>query len=286
MPDWAVAVKCITSREGGDEYDARGAEPTAPSGVGQLSAGGEERRAAGGSDASERSRGFCFQAEDGIRDLTVTGVQTCALPIYHETGERVNRDLERSRERAAEEGQADAHQPLVGAQLEGDELARVGRGGQADHERVVGGGTQHTRGDVGDFHGRLAASSGVPGRHPSPGCGATTTGGGGATKTCRSMTVGRATTARSECPKMPVPEMIWLNTANAPRPRAASAVEYCGSSGPLDGGCRAPIYGRRFLTTMDACGATRGATRDSGPTTSRDAYRQPNGADGSWMASR
>src|SRR2546427_4621548 len=24
---------------------------------------------------------FFFQAEDGIRDLTVTGVQTCALPI-------------------------------------------------------------------------------------------------------------------------------------------------------------------------------------------------------------
>src|SRR5688572_31322629 len=27
---------------------------------------------------------FFFQAEDGIRDLTVTGVQTCALPIYNE----------------------------------------------------------------------------------------------------------------------------------------------------------------------------------------------------------
>src|SRR2546430_17386582 len=27
---------------------------------------------------------FFFQAEDGIRDLTVTGVQTCALPISHE----------------------------------------------------------------------------------------------------------------------------------------------------------------------------------------------------------
>src|SRR5256886_10345784 len=25
---------------------------------------------------------FVFQAEDGIRDLTVTGVQTCALPIF------------------------------------------------------------------------------------------------------------------------------------------------------------------------------------------------------------
>src|SRR3989475_3665550 len=28
-----------------------------------------------------RGRNFFFQAEDGIRDLTVTGVQTCALPI-------------------------------------------------------------------------------------------------------------------------------------------------------------------------------------------------------------
>src|SRR5256886_7553908 len=27
------------------------------------------------------AEGFFFQAEDGIRDLTVTGVQTCALPI-------------------------------------------------------------------------------------------------------------------------------------------------------------------------------------------------------------
>src|SRR2546430_8126035 len=30
---------------------------------------------------------FFFQAEDGIRDLTVTGVQTCALPIFHPFGE-------------------------------------------------------------------------------------------------------------------------------------------------------------------------------------------------------
>src|SRR5688572_31431399 len=27
---------------------------------------------------------FFFQAEDGIRDLTVTGVQTCALPIFQQ----------------------------------------------------------------------------------------------------------------------------------------------------------------------------------------------------------
>src|SRR5256885_5794960 len=29
-----------------------------------------------------RARYFFFQAEDGIRDYKVTGVQTCALPIY------------------------------------------------------------------------------------------------------------------------------------------------------------------------------------------------------------
>src|SRR5688572_31726181 len=29
---------------------------------------------------------FFFQAEDGIRDLTVTGVQTCALPISETLG--------------------------------------------------------------------------------------------------------------------------------------------------------------------------------------------------------
>src|SRR5260370_10751638 len=33
---------------------------------------------------------FFFQAEDGIRDSSVTGVQTCALPIYH-----VNEMIER-----------------------------------------------------------------------------------------------------------------------------------------------------------------------------------------------
>src|SRR2546430_11113990 len=35
---------------------------------------------------------FFFQAEDGIRDLTVTGVQTCALPIW-----TILREVERAR---------------------------------------------------------------------------------------------------------------------------------------------------------------------------------------------
>src|SRR5216683_6023740 len=32
---------------------------------------------------------FFFQAEDGIRDLIVTGVQTCALPIWPETAQGI-----------------------------------------------------------------------------------------------------------------------------------------------------------------------------------------------------
>src|SRR5205085_5570468 len=36
---------------------------------------------------------FFFQAEDGIRDLTVTGVQTCALPILIEHHRRPNPGL-------------------------------------------------------------------------------------------------------------------------------------------------------------------------------------------------
>src|SRR5690606_25278342 len=41
----------------------------------------EETVAAGGSEAD-----FIVQTEDGIRSLHVTGVQTCALPIFRRTG--------------------------------------------------------------------------------------------------------------------------------------------------------------------------------------------------------
>src|SRR3712207_6980600 len=41
---------------------------------------------------------FFFQAEDGIRDIGVTGVQTCALPIC---GHRREAEVARERELAA-----------------------------------------------------------------------------------------------------------------------------------------------------------------------------------------
>src|SRR5205085_3137791 len=39
---------------------------------------------------------FFFQAEDGIRDLTVTGVQTCALPIWFKYSLGSASDLKRA----------------------------------------------------------------------------------------------------------------------------------------------------------------------------------------------
>src|SRR5262249_57275188 len=55
--------------------------------------------------SSEVSCFFFFQSEDGIRDWSVTGVQTCALPIYERRGRgRIDRvDLDAGRLRRQHE---------------------------------------------------------------------------------------------------------------------------------------------------------------------------------------
>src|SRR5438128_11279113 len=60
---------------------------------------------------------FFFQAEDGIRDATVTGVQTCALPI----SVPLQAALERKRGLVVE-------QPLIDGIAAEQELARENRG--------------------------------------------------------------------------------------------------------------------------------------------------------------
>src|SRR5207245_8739958 len=47
---------------------------------------------------------FLFQAEDGIRDATVTGVQTCALPIWTDAAGRVGAHIGLSFSQASLEG--------------------------------------------------------------------------------------------------------------------------------------------------------------------------------------
>src|SRR2546429_1604942 len=61
----------------------------------------------GGCRCRAHSRPCCFffQAEDGIRDVAVTGVQTCALPIYDadDANARVRLDRQKLRQRHAVE---------------------------------------------------------------------------------------------------------------------------------------------------------------------------------------
>src|SRR5205085_8044700 len=81
---------------------------------------------------------FFFQAEDGIRDLTVTGVQTCALPIcpyylavrveeHHDPTARPFRDAVGLVKRRAD---AEVREALL------DSLARLDYAARPEHYRV------------------------------------------------------------------------------------------------------------------------------------------------------
>src|SRR5205085_4392503 len=66
---------------------------------------------------------FFFQAEDGIRDLTVTGVQTCALPIYPRvvTGDEVGPQLRQLRRPEIDAGD----RPAPDRHRDGDGLSKA-----------------------------------------------------------------------------------------------------------------------------------------------------------------
>src|SRR2546430_17733820 len=75
---------------------------------------------------------FFFQAEDGIRDLTVTGVQTCALPIY--VAARHAGDQQGDARRQEVDRRADR---LRRARPGGDEdRPPTGRGARSEERRV------------------------------------------------------------------------------------------------------------------------------------------------------
>src|SRR3989475_373143 len=85
---------------------------------------------------------FFFQAEDGIRDLTVTGVQTCALPIYSLQHLRRHHALRRRRERHRPGHAAASPQGPHGHPAHRDERA----GGRRDpHARGLYGAHRHGR---------------------------------------------------------------------------------------------------------------------------------------------
>src|SRR2546430_4049832 len=73
---------------------------------------------------------FFFQAEDGIRDLTVTGVQTCALPICDVAATKLRLHLAKRLEVGAHALEVGVEGAAVGLRLAGAlrELARLRAG--------------------------------------------------------------------------------------------------------------------------------------------------------------
>src|SRR2546427_5249788 len=72
---------------------------------------------------------FFFQAEDGIRDLTVTGVQTCALPISAQICAQATGVEDRQMQRRPDTGDAasgaEQIQPLQAGGAEADEPGEI-----------------------------------------------------------------------------------------------------------------------------------------------------------------
>src|SRR3712207_9412041 len=57
---------------------------------------------------------FFFQAEDGIRDIGVTGVQTCALPIWLPNGDLLVVSMKDQRLLRLADGEVTTHADLSG----------------------------------------------------------------------------------------------------------------------------------------------------------------------------
>src|SRR2546430_7370172 len=90
---------------------------------------------------------FFFQAEDGIRDLTVTGVQTCALPIFRNSTPRncpspPRHPVKRSR----------PHQPKMFA------LGPEESGAERTQQPLVASGHQKVGTELVDIHGYCPAA--------------------------------------------------------------------------------------------------------------------------------
>src|SRR2546430_102967 len=86
---------------------------------------------------------FFFQAEDGIRDLTVTGVQTCALPISAAllplAGERPRAEPRDRARRLVESGaHARRRAPLSHAPRGRERSRRCREAGRPGHAAAVG----------------------------------------------------------------------------------------------------------------------------------------------------
>src|SRR5690606_40942016 len=85
---------------------------------------------------------FFFQAEDGIRDFHVTGVQTCALPIFAAIALTLRKRSDVKRNRPSDQVKAQAKDRLrlvsIPSQTEAPSAATGAEPAQRSEERRVG----------------------------------------------------------------------------------------------------------------------------------------------------
>src|SRR5207245_5236602 len=89
--------------------------------------------------SSPATRLFFFQAEDGIRDATVTGVQTCALPICPGSAVSAPPSLAGRISPCAPAAPTLRFRPLCRRARPRSEERRVGKGGRSRGRRCHGG---------------------------------------------------------------------------------------------------------------------------------------------------
>src|SRR3712207_6993943 len=81
---------------------------------------------------------FFFQAEDGIRDIGVTGVQTCALPIYALWSEDQQQHESEPDEHEPELSHVGRREQVLGDDPVADQRTQPGVGELRSEERRVG----------------------------------------------------------------------------------------------------------------------------------------------------
>src|SRR5207244_8546895 len=84
---------------------------------------------------------FFFQAEDGIGDDLVTGVQTCALPICSRNASRLRKQVQRNREAFREPPEAMPVYGTIAARFNDDGVTAL-----RSEERRAGKGARPTAG--------------------------------------------------------------------------------------------------------------------------------------------
>src|SRR5215475_234461 len=99
---------------------------------------------------------FFFQAEDGIRDFHVTGVQTCALPIFGVERGCNQSDLKKAYRRLAQQFHPDKNPEDKSAEEKFKEAANAYQILSDDEQRAI-----YDRYGFDGLRGRGAASSGA-----------------------------------------------------------------------------------------------------------------------------